>query len=91
MKVYRIKSITNFKNESIEHRENWLDLYVTISELEIGQRATLPEFDLINDCFILKFPYKEISTSAVQGIKEIDEDILIATYSGSLYLLERIK
>ena len=90
MNIYRIKSITNYKRRPIEERERWVGLEVFKIQLELNDRAKLSEVEQINGEYVLKSPYREISTSGVDFIKEIDGGLLFSTFSGSVYELERI-
>ena len=91
MKTYQIKNITNFKYKTIDDRKEWIGLFIVIKTLTEGERAELPEVILMDNEYEFKSPYREINTSAVQHIQQIDSGILFATYSGTLYELTEIK
>jgi len=77
--VYKIKSIKNFKKEPIGKRKKWIGLKIHIEYLIVGDTAI--------------FGYAEsdgaIYTSGVEHIQNIEGGFLVATYSGTVYELER--
>ena len=78
--VYKIKSIKNFKNQGIGKRKKWIGLKIHLEHLTVGDIAIFVYYDEAG----------AIYTSGVEHIQNIEGGYLIATYSGTVYELERV-
>ena len=88
--VYKIKSITNYRGESIGERIDWIGLKVYAEQLIVNERALLAEVTLKKGKYKYKEPMRNINTSGVKYVQEIPGGFLFATHSGTCYELQKI-
>ena len=86
---YKIKNIKSYRGEDItKKRRNWIGLIVQINLLVVGDSAEFTEVEKIGNSYTRTDYW--ITTSPVIRFKEVKNGYLIATFTGSVYFLEKV-